>query len=260
VRCDHVADAIKGVDIVFHEAARVSIRSSVNEYYDDAQTNLMGTVNVLRHCEVGGVKKIVFASSMAVYADCERPAAVSEDHTLEPIAPYGISKLASEKYCIQLSRQMGFDCCVLRYFNTYGPGQTLTPYVGVITIFINSLLAGKAPVIFGDGQQRRDFVHVSDIVAANLLAMKSDVACGIFNVGTGIGTSLNEIGDLLCRRINPDIECRHGKEQAGELRYSIADITRASIDLGYQPRVRLADRIEDVIEFYRQSSVTGDQG
>jgi len=161
---------------------------------------------------------------------------------------------------MQLSRQMGFDCCVLRYFNTYGPGQSLTPYVGVITIFINSLLAGKTPVIFGDGEQRRDFVHVSDIVTGNLLAMKSDAARGIYNIGTGIGTSLNEIGDLLCRKINPDIECIHAEEQAGELRYSIADITRASRDLGYRPAVKLADQIEEVIEFYRQSSATGDQG
>ena len=160
---DDTIRALHGVDIVFHEAARVSIRSSVEHFHDDAENNLMGTINLLRCCQADKVKKIIFASSMAVYADCKGPIPIVEDYTTEPISPYGISKLASEKYCMRFSEFTGIDCHVLRYFNTYGTGQTLSPYVGVITIFINRLLDGEPPIIFGDGEQKRDFIHVGDI-------------------------------------------------------------------------------------------------
>ncbi len=253
---EDVLKALQDVDVVFHEAARVSIRSSVPEFFDDARTNLMGTLNLLRCYTGSGVKKLVFASSMAVYADAEDTAPISEDYTCEPLSPYGISKLAGEKYCLQLCRQMGIDCHVLRYFNTYGIGQAVTPYVGVITIFINRLLDHKAPVIYGDGQQRRDFIHISDVVSANLLAMTSRVRYGIFNIGTGIDTSVNEIADLLCTRIDPRLKPLHTDEQPGELRYSIADISRASRELGYQPKVKLADRIDEVIDYQRHRTLT----
>lgn len=249
---EDAAKALDGVDIVFHEAARVSIRSSVRGFYDDAENNLMGSINLLRCCAESNVKKIVYASSMAVYADCDGPVQIAEDYTLEPISPYGISKLASEKYCLQLSRNIGIDCHILRYFNTYGAGQTLTPYVGVITIFINRLLEGQQPVIFGDGEQRRDFIYVGDIVSANLLSMKSDIPHGIFNVGTGIGTSVTEIADLLCKRINPDIVPVYEDSQPGELRYSIADTNRVAKEIGFSAKNKLAEKIGEVIEFYKQ--------
>jgi len=247
-----VSKVLAHVDIVFHEAARVSIRSSINAFYDDAHVNLMGTINLLRCCAGTDVRKIVFASSMAVYADCPSPTPVSEDYATEPISPYGISKLASEKYCIQFSQNTGIHCHVLRYFNTYGAGQTFTPYVGVITIFTNNLLGKKPPVIFGDGRQQRDFVHVGDIVAANILAMKSDILRGIFNLGTGISTSVNRIAELLCDRIDPDIRPLYDSVKPGELRYSIADVSHAAEELGYQAKFKLEDRIDEVIEYYRR--------
>jgi len=246
-----VRRALEGADIVFHEAARVSIRSSVKEFYRDADTNFMGTLNLLQCCAGTGVRKIVFASSMAVYADSEAPDPIAEDHATEPISPYGIAKLAAEKYCLQLARDMGIACHVLRYFNTYGPGQTFTPYVGVITIFIRRLLQGEAPGIFGDGEQRRDFVHVSDIVAANLLAMKSPLERGVFNVGTGRATSVNDIAALLCGRIAPDIRPFHVAAHPGELRNSIADIGRIAAAMGFSPAATLAQKIDEVIEYYR---------
>ena len=249
---EDVAGVLDSVDIVFHEAARVSIRTSVEAFHDDAQTNLMGTINVLRCCGGARVKKIVFASSMAVYADCPDPSPITEDYTTEPISPYGISKLASEKYCLQFSKHSGIDCHVLRYFNTYGMGQTFTPYVGVITIFINNLLKKKPPVIFGDGEQQRDFTHVSDIVLANVLSMKSDLPRGIFNVGTGINTSVNRIAELLCERIDPDIRPVYESEQPGELRYSIADISHTAKELHYEPEFKLEDKIKEVIEYIRR--------
>ena len=246
-----VTDAMRGVDIVFHEAARVSIRSSMKGFYDDADVNLMGTLNLLACCAESDVKKLVFASSMAVYADSQAPVPISEDYAVEPVSPYGIAKLTAEKYCMQLARDTGKDCIVLRYFNTYGTGQTFTPYVGVITIFIKRLLQGERPMIFGDGEQKRDFVHVSDIVNANILAMPSDGKYRIYNVGTGVATSVNQIAELLCSRIAPEIQAYHVEEHPGELRYSIPDISRISSELGYEPQVKLSDRIDEVIEFYK---------
>jgi nucleoside-diphosphate-sugar epimerase len=248
---EDVTRAIEGADIVFHEAARVSIRSSVKAFYNDADTNFMGTLNLLQCCAGSAVRKLVFASSMAVYADSALPDPIGEDHRTEPISPYGIAKLAAEKYCLQLARDMGISCHVLRYFNTYGPGQAFTPYVGVITIFIRCLLKGQPPGIFGDGEQRRDFVHVNDIVAANLLSMKSPAESGVYNVGTGTATSVNEIAALLCARIDPSVRPRHFSEHAGELRNSIADTSRIRAAFGYRPKETLAERIDELIAYSR---------
>jgi UDP-glucose 4-epimerase len=248
---EDVTRAIEDVDIVFHEAARVSIRSSVKAFYDDADTNFMGTLNLLQCCAGSAVRKLVFASSMAVYADSALPDPIGEGHPTEPISPYGIAKLAAEKYCLQIGRDVGISCHVLRYFNTFGPGQAFTPYVGVITIFIRRLLEGLEPGIFGDGEQRRDFVHVNDIVAANLLSMKSPVESGVYNVGTGTATSVNEVAELLCARIAPGIHPRHFDAHAGELRNSIADTTRIRAAFGYRSKETLAGRIDELIAYYR---------
>ncbi len=249
---EDVSRVLDGVDIVFHEAARVSIRTSVREFYEDAQTNLMGTLNLLRCCAQSDVKKVIFASSMAVYSDGDASSRITEDYLTEPISPYGISKLASEKYCLHFSRETGISCNVLRYFNTYGPGQAFTPYVGVITIFINRLLKKKSPVIFGDGKQRRDFVHVSDIVSANILSMQADLPIGILNVGTGRGTSVYEIAEMLCHEIAPDVRPVYAASQPGELRYSVADIGRAEKALGYGPSASLQRKMAEVIEYLKK--------
>jgi len=253
---EDVERALRGVDVVFHEAARVSIRSSLKHFYEDAETNLMGTLNLLRCCAGRSIKKLLFASSMAVYADCDGPTPISEAYKLEPISPYGISKLASEKYCRQFSSDTGIPCQILRYFNTYGVGQTFTPYVGVITIFVHRLLDGKPPVIFGDGEQRRDFVHVHDIVAANLQAMKSGMSLGTYNVGTGRGTSVREIAELLCEKIGGSQRPEYAEAQPGELRYSIADTHRIRADLHFHAKETLECRIDEVIEHYRKHPVS----
>lgn len=246
-----VAQALQGAEIVFHQAARVSVRASVKEFFQDADTNFMGTLNLLRCCAGSSVRKLVFASSMAVYAEGPADRGIREDDPTEPISPYGIAKLAAEKYCFQLAREMGIDCHVLRYFNTFGPGQTFTPYVGVITIFIRRLLQGRQPDIFGDGEQRRDFVYVDDIVAANILSMQSDLPAGLFNVGTGRATSVNDICALVRAKIDPAIAPRHLPAQPSELRHSIAAIDRASAQLGYTPVATLEDKIDEVIAYHR---------
>lgn len=243
---------VKTTDIVFHQAAKVSIRASVEQCYQDADNNLMGTLNLLRACSGSNIKKIIFASSMAVYADSPNPAPVKEDYLLEPLSPYGIAKLASEKYCLLLCKEYGIDCTILRYFNTFGPRQTFTPYVGVITIFINRLLRGEPPKIFGDGKQMRDFVYVGDIANANILAMHCEPTGEILNIGTGKATTVSEIAELLRTSINPAIPVQYEEEQPGELRISFADISRAREKIGYAPQWGLQDKIGEVINYIKK--------
>lgn len=242
-----------GVDVVFHNAARVSIRHSVADFYDDANVNIMGTVNVIQAAIKNKVKKMIYASSMAVYGDAQS-LPIDENHPLQPTSPYGISKLASEKYCLQMGRFFDFEAVALRYFNTYGTKQTLTPYVGVITIFINRLLQRKPPIIFGDGKQIRDFISVEDIALANILAMEKNCGGEIFNIGTGKGTSVNEIAQLLIKHIDPHIKPEYGPLQVGEPGNSLADITKAKELLGFVSRYRLEDRIDEIIEWNKRNA------
>jgi len=210
---------------------------------------------VLQCMADSGVKKAVFASSMAVYADSAQPVPLREDAALRPISPYGVAKLASEQYWLLMGRHFGLDTTVLRYFNTYGPGQTPTPYVGVITIFINRLLKGEAPMIYGDGEQRRDFVHVDDIVSANLAVLEADVAGRVLNVGTGHATSVNDIARELTARLAPQLQCRHAAAVEGEMRNAIADSTALRQATGWKPSRPRPD-FDSVVEYWRARAAT----
>lgn len=251
-----VQSLISHTDIVFHEAARVSVRSSIKDFYQDAQNNIMGTLNLLQACTKSNVKKFIFASSMAVYADSPESIPIKETYFTEPISPYGLAKLTSEKYCLTVTKKIGVDCVVLRYFNTYGTRQTFTPYVGVATIFTNKLLAGESPTIFGSGEQRRDFVHVGDVVDATLRAMDYTGPSDIFNVGTGIGTSVKELFSLLCSKINSSIQPSYTAEQEGEIKNSIADISKAKKIMNYYPRGKLQQLIDEIIIWNRSKMST----
>ena len=155
-----VNDALSGVDCVFHLAAQVTIRGSFDRFHEDLETNVMGTARLLRAVDRTRVKWFTLASSMAVYADAESPAPIDESHPTRPLSPYGVGKLAAEDVSRQVLEARGIPFTAVRYFNTYGPGQTYTPYVGVLTIFITRLLRGESITIFGDGEQQRDFIHV----------------------------------------------------------------------------------------------------
>ncbi len=249
---DAVDEALEGADCVFHNAAIVSVRGSVEAFVGDADVNLMGSLNLLSRMGSAGVRKGVLASSMAVYADSPQPLPLAELYPTEPLSPYGVAKLAAEHYWLQLCSRFGIAATVLRYFNTYGPGQTLTPYVGVITIFINRLLAGEAPVIFGDGEQRRDFVHVDDVVAANLLVLESELADRVFNVGTGRATSVNELARELTRILSPGTKAEYAPAQPGEMRNAVADISAIHAELGFEPTRPRID-LEDVVSYWREA-------
>ena len=243
-----VRKALAGCDAVAHLAARVAIRSSFEHAVDDASINVVGTASVLRHAiDAGSVKRFVLASSMAVYADSSAPRPIGEDHATDPASPYGVSKLAAERLVRLMCAQAGIGHVVLRLFNTYGPGQSLSPYVGVVTIFVNDLLEGRAVTIYGNGEQCRDFVHVDDVAGAFALALASDRPQGTYNIGTGRATSVNEIHRRVAAALGRESVPRCMAAVPGELRYCVAGIEAAGRDLGYTPEHTLDDDLAAVV-------------
>ena len=245
-RVEDLEAALEDVDCIFHLAAKVTIRGSLERFHEDVDNTLMGTVKLLDSLDDERVRFFTLASSMAVYAEAASPEPIPESHPREPLSPYGTSKLASEQICSQVLALRGVPFTAVRYFNTFGPGQKFTPYVGVMTIFITKLLQGERPTIFGDGEQQRDFVHVDDIVAGTAATLGATP--GIYNLGTGRPTSVNRLAELLVERIAPDLSAEHVPAQPGELRYSIADIGRARAVLGYEPTRSLQADVDPLID------------
>jgi len=234
------------VDVVFHEAAVVSVSESVERPGETNDVNLTGTVNVLEAARRVDAR-VVFASSAAVYGHPER-VPVAEDDATEPLSPYGLQKLASDRYVRMYADLYDLETVALRYFNAYGPGQTGGDYAGVITAFLDRLAAGHPPVVHGDGTQTRDFVHVSDIVRANLLAATTDATGEAYNVGTGHSASINELAALLVDLAGVDVGPENGPAREGDIQESEADISKARERLGYEPRTGLTDGLADLVE------------
>ncbi|MBY0494608.1 MAG: NAD-dependent epimerase/dehydratase family protein [Cyanobacteria bacterium] len=249
-----VAEALAGVDCVFHLAAQVTIRGSFDRFHEDLDTNVMGTARLLRAVDPTRVKWFTLASSMAIYSDSDSPKPIDESHPKRPISPYGVGKLAAEDVSQQVLEARGIPFTATRFFNTYGPGQTFTPYVGVLTIFVTRLLRGEPITIFGDGEQQRDFIHVKDIVAGAMAAPGREP--GRYNLGTGRGTSLNQLAAMVLAKLAPGKQANHAPAQAGELRFSVADISAARRALGFSPTRTLQQDMDDVIEWVRQREVT----
>jgi UDP-glucose 4-epimerase len=243
-----VRNTLSGVDVVFHLAARVSIRDSFRGFVEDARTNVIGTVTLLHGMEGSGVKKFIYASSMAVYGDA-RYLPIDEEHPIEPTSPYGVSKLASEDYVLCFCKHLGIHPVILRYFNTYGPKQTFSPYVGVITIFIQKLLRDEDLPVFGDGNQVRDFVHVDDVAAASLISIEYQGGKQVFNVGTGIGTTIHSLAEILKDKMNKSNRVNYQPIQPGEPSSSVADVRLAREELGFTARWSLQEKLEEVIEW-----------
>lgn len=247
--------AFENVDVVFHLAAKVSIRLAVDEFHDDADINLIGTLKVLKAARDAGVKKLVYASSMAIYGNPDY-SPQDESHPKRPTSPYGVSKLASEKYISILAPLWGIDFINLRLFNTYGPRQTPSPYVGVITIFIRNILSGEQVKIFGDGKQKRDFIYVGDVARAFDLAASSDVSGITLNVGTGIPTDVNTIADILINRLDKNAKPVNTPPVAGEPGDSLADISLAQSMIGFSAEYGIDEKIDEAIEWNRMASDT----
>jgi UDP-glucose 4-epimerase len=238
-------------DVLSHHAAQMDVRHSVADPLFDARVNILGFVNMLEACKNAGVKKVIFASSGgAVYGEQETfPAA--EEHRTCPASPYGVSKRAGELYLSYYREAFGLPYIALRYGNVYGPRQSSKGEAGVVAIFISLLLAGKNPVINGDGKQTRDYVYVGDVVNANVAALESSYA-GEINIGTGQETDVLTIFELLRQGAGSKVAPVHGPAKAGEQRRSCLSANLAVEVLGWRPQVSLREGLERTVTYYRE--------
>lgn len=235
--------AREGFDTIFHLAAQMDVRRSVQDPVFDAEVNLVGLLNLLEAARKGGTRQVVFASTGgAIYGDQEQYPA-SEDHPLRPLSPYGVAKLASERYLYFYHRQYGLDATCLRFANVYGPRQNPHGEAGVVAIFLDRLLRGEEPVINGDGLQTRDYVWVGDVVDANLAALGRP-GFAIYNVGTGVETDVNALFELIRAAAGVGRPAVHGPAKPGEQARSAIDSDRLSRELGVAVATPLADGIE----------------
>jgi UDP-glucose 4-epimerase len=242
---DTVAHACRGVEVVLHQAAVVSTQRSIMEPQMVHAVNLTGTLNVLVAAEKAGVRRVVIASSAAVYGDLPY-SPKSETQPVRPLSPYGVQKLASEAYCPVWYALYGLETVALRYFNVFGPGQDPRgEYASVIPRFITTVLAGDQPQIYGDGNQSRDFIYVGNLVDVNLLAATLPTAAGqILNVGTGRSVTINQLCQELGEILERDIRPVYFPARAGDIRDSLADITNLEMILGYRPRIGFREGLE----------------
>jgi UDP-glucose 4-epimerase len=243
-----------GFDVLCHHAAQMDVRRSVREPVFDADVNIVGSIRLLEACRKGGVKRVVYASTGgAVYGE---PASlpVSEDHPINPICHYGVSKHTVEHYLFLYRHLYGLDYVVLRYPNVYGPRQNPRGEAGVTAIFTLAYLEGRSPYINGDGEQTRDYVHVSDVARANLLAMdlsRDEVAGRVMNLGWGRGRSVNELDAIIRRLVGTDLEPESAPPKPEEIQRISLDSTLAREVLGWKPEVEFEEGLRGLVDYHR---------
>jgi UDP-N-acetylglucosamine/UDP-N-acetyl-alpha-D-glucosaminouronate 4-epimerase len=247
---ERVHNAVRGTEVVFHLGALGSVPRSVQDPLTSGAVNVEGTLNVLLAARDEGVRRVVFASSSSIYGNqAELP--LRESMAPDPISPYGVAKLAAERYCVSFSRVYhSFETVVLRYFNVFGPRQDPnSQYAAVVPLFITAIAAGRPVTIFDDGGQSRDFTFVENVVAANLLAADAEGASGrIFNVSAGRPTSVGELSDTIGTLLGKPVEREYFPPRPGDLRNSWADIDDARGTLGFEPTVSLEEGLQRTIE------------
>jgi len=251
---DSMHEACRGVDYIFHEAAIPSVPKSVLDPLGSNRANIDGTVHLLIAARDAKVKRVVYAASSSAYGDTPT-LPKHEGMSPNPISPYAVAKLASEYYMTSFYRCYGLETVCLRYFNIFGPRQDPnSPYSGVLAKFITQMLAGESPTIFGDGTQSRDFTYIDNVISANLLAAKAAAAKAagqVFNVATGKRVDLNETFQLLKNILGYKGEVKYGPERAGDVKHSLADLSRTAAALGYQPLVTVEEGLRRTVEWYR---------
>lgn len=239
-------------DVVNHHAAQMDVRRSVKDPEFDATTNILGTINLLQNSVKYGVKKFMFASTGgAVYGEQDYFPA-DEKHKQQPKSPYGISKLAVEKYLYFYNSEHKLNYTILRYANIYGPRQNPFGEAGVVAIFSTKLLKGEQPIINGNGKQTRDYVFVGDIVKANVIALK-DEACDVYNIGTGIETDVNQLFNHINDITKAGKEEKHGPAAAGEQVRSVITSNKLFNKFGWRPSTKLEDGLKATVEFFRNN-------
>ncbi|TCJ15255.1 SDR family oxidoreductase [Rubrobacter taiwanensis] len=237
-------------EAVSHQAAQMDVRRSVREPDFDAEVNILGTIRLLENCVRYGVRRFVFASTGgAIYGEQERFPA-TEEHPQYPLSPYGVSKLAGERYLHYYEAQYGLPYVVLRYSNVYGPRQDPHGEAGVVAIFSGNLAAGRTSTINGTGEQTRDYVYVGDVARANLLALESGAPSGVYNIGTGVETSVNELYEKLRRLSGRDLPPEHGPAKPGEQLRSCVSYGKAERLLNWRPEVELDSGLEETLRFF----------
>jgi UDP-glucose 4-epimerase len=251
---DAMHKACTGVDFVLHQAAIPSVPKSVLDPLGSNRANVDGTVTVLVAARDAKVKRVVYAASSSAYGDTPT-LPKHEAMTPDPISPYAVAKLASEQYMISFYRCYQLETVALRYFNIFGPRQDpSSPYSGVLAKFITVMLRGEQPAIHGDGEQSRDFTYIENAVEANLLACKAPAtkAAGqVFNVATGRRVTLNETFKLLQSLTSYSGQPKHGPERGGDIKHSLADISKAEAGLGYKAKVDFEEGLRRTVEWYR---------
>jgi len=247
---------VSDIDVVFHEAAIASITRSISEPMIVHDVNVNMSLEIMNFCVANKVRRLVFASSAAVYGVLKGKA--SENDVCRPYSPYGATKLAVEDYLNAYYQTYGLETVALRYFNVFGPRQKLNDYSGVITIFINQLMSGQTPTIFGDGLQTRDFINVKDIVQANMLCMDSKNAPGeMFNVATGNPTSILEL--LLTIKSatgTENIQHKFGPPRPGDVKFGLANAEKIVNAIGFVPKISVSEGLSDVVKHIQSKLVT----
>jgi nucleoside-diphosphate-sugar epimerase len=251
---DAMRQACAGVDYVMHQAAIPSVPKSVKDPLGSNRANIDGTVHVLVAARDAKVKRVVYAASSSAYGDTPT-LPKHEAMAPDPISPYAVAKLASEHYMVSFFRCYGLETVCLRYFNIFGPRQDPTsPYSGVLAKFITQMIRGEQPTIHGDGEQSRDFTYIDNAVEANLLACKVPAAAAagkVFNVATGRRVTLNETFKLLQGLTSYPGEAKYGTSREGDVKHSLADISKAEAGLGYKPVVHFEEGLRRTVEWYR---------
>lgn len=239
-----VARVIDGVDVVFHLAASVGNIRSIDNPIQDSEVNVIGTLRVLEAARRAGMRKIVFSSSAGIFGELKY-LPIREDHPLEPDSPYGASKLAAEKLCLAYAKLYDMEAVCLRYFNVYGINQRYDAYGNVIPIFAHRLLHGLPLIIYGDGEQTRDFVNVRDVAHANLMAAETNGLSGAFNIASGTAITINHLADLMREVSGVDMGVEYAPPRKGDVRHSKADISAAHQAFGYEPTVGMVEGLAE---------------
>ena len=248
---ERVHNAVRGTEVVFHLGALGSVPRSVQDPLTSGAVNVEGTLNVMLAARDEGIRRVIFASSSSIYGN-QPELPLKETMAPDPISPYGVAKLAAERYCVSFSRVYhSFETVVLRYFYVFGPRQDLrSQYAAVVPLFVTAIAAGKPVTIFDDGEQSRDFTYIDNVVAANLLAADAGGASGqIFNVSAGAPVTVNELAQTIARLLDRPLERRYLPPRPGDLRDSWADVEEARRVLGFAPGVDLEEGLRRTAEF-----------
>ena len=250
---ERVSTAVRGCDVVLHQAALPSVPRSVQDPLTSNAVNVIGTLNVLLAARDAGARRLVMASSSSVYGAAPGLPKIEDMPTL-PFSPYAVAKQAGESYCRAFAEVYGLETVALRYFNVFGPRQDpLSQYAAVIPNFITAILEGRSPQLFGDGEQSRDFTYVENVVQANLLAVDATGVSGeAFNVAFGDSITLNAMLDQIRTQLGSNVEAEYLQPRKGDVRQSVADISKARRLLGYEPAVSFSEGLQRTISYFRR--------